>query len=148
MVGLDTPGPSSSPPAQGAAEISSRESPSDYKEPVYDIKLSTISTGCNDLFNRISTTNDRLLIDIQLPLIQRAADVDLDVTTTHLSLKTEEGGKYKLDVELPYPVEYDQGEAKFDKSQHVLKLSLPVKPSDMSPVSSCTPAAPDSPARS
>ena len=104
--------------------------------------------SCNELFNRISTTNDRLNIEIQLPLIQRAADVDLDVTTTSLSLKTEEGGKYKLDIELPYLVESDQGEAKFDKSQHLLKLSLPVRPSAPSPDSSCTSAAPDSPARS
>ena len=34
---------------------------------------------------------------------------------------------YKLVLKLPYPVHDDQGSAKFDKSQHVLAVTLPVK---------------------
>ena len=80
-----------------------------------------------------------------MPLVKRAVDVDLGVTTDRLSLKCEEGAKYKPDVKLPYPVDSDQGEAKFDKSQQVLTLILPVKASDLdkSPVRSCSPAATD-----
>ena len=34
---------------------------------------------------------------------------------------------YKLVLKLPYPVCEDQGSAKFDKSQHNLVVTLPVK---------------------
>ena len=34
---------------------------------------------------------------------------------------------YKLVLQLPYPVCEDQGSAKFDKSQHNLVVTLPVK---------------------
>ncbi len=33
---------------------------------------------------------------------------------------------YKLDIDLPFPVNGDDGDAKFDKSKHLLTITLPV----------------------
>ena len=70
-------------------------------------------------------TNSNIIIDIHLPRVETASHVDLDVTAKHVSLNSEVG-EYKLDINLPYTVDDDQGTAKFDKDQHVLTINLPV----------------------
>merc|ERR1711981_1036605 len=44
-----------------------------------------------------------------------------------LTLESKDPEAYKLVLQLPYPVCEDQGSAKFDKSQHNLVVTLPVK---------------------
>ena len=54
--------------------------------------------------------------------------IDLDVLEHLLTLESVNTPvAYKLVLKLPYPVHDDQGSAKFDKSQHVLAVTLPVK---------------------
>ena len=65
-----------------------------------------------------------LVIQISLPDMSSAKDIDLDVLEHLLTL---ESTKHKLVLKLPYPVHEDQGEAKFDKAKHNLAVSLPVK---------------------
>lgn len=70
-----------------------------------------------------------MVVEISLPEMSSAKGIDLDVLehllTLEASLNTPVA--YKLVLKLPYPVHDDQGSAKFDKSQHVLAVTLPVK---------------------
>ena len=70
--------------------------------------------------------NRKCIINIDLPLIKGASQVDLDVLKKCVLLKGDEGGRYKLDINLPYPVDETWRNAKFDKSQHVLTKTLPM----------------------
>ena len=67
-----------------------------------------------------------LVVDIDLPLLKSAAPVDLDIFERRLFLKSEEPAKYMLDLCLPYPVDENDGSAKFDKSKRKLIVTLPV----------------------
>ncbi|XP_033733842.1 protein kintoun-like [Pecten maximus] len=78
--------------------------------------------------SRPSTRPKELEIKIFLPLLSSASQVDLDVFEQKLALKSEDPAKYKLDLKLPYPVDDDQGSAKFDKTNKCLVVTLPVIP--------------------
>mmetsp|Transcript_27551 Transcript_27551/g.36126 ORF Transcript_27551/g.36126 Transcript_27551/m.36126 type:complete len:716 (+) Transcript_27551:108-2255(+) len=69
-----------------------------------------------------------LVIKIQLPLLARASEADLDVSTTNLNLTTANGKYSPLKINLPRPVFEEQGAAKFDKKAKVLTVTLPVRP--------------------
>ena len=68
-----------------------------------------------------------IVIKVNLPLLKSASSVDLDVFEQKLSLESDTPAKYKLDIDLPYPVFEDQGTAKFDKSKQQLIVTLPVQ---------------------
>ncbi|KAL4239094.1 Protein kintoun [Mactra antiquata] len=74
---------------------------------------------------RTSTRPKDLVISIELPLCKSAAGVDLDIFEEKLTL-TSEKPAYKLDLKLPYPVDDENGSAKFDKSKKALVVTLPV----------------------
>eukprot|EP00912_Choanoflagellata_sp_UC4_P000106 UC4_evm2s73 len=78
----------------------------------------------------------QLVIGIELPLCCSTKDVDLDITSNTLSLSCESSGPYKLNINLPYPVDDDNGSAKFDKSKRKLLVTLPVIPSLSPPIES------------
>ena len=75
-----------------------------------------------------SSRPKEIVVDIELPLLDSAAGVDLDVQEKTLSLIREEPPKYNLFIDLPYPVDEESGSAKFDKSKKCLSVTLPVKP--------------------
>ncbi|XP_061172788.1 protein kintoun-like [Saccostrea echinata] len=77
---------------------------------------------------KTSTRPNELEIRIELPLLDSANQVELDVFEKKLSLSSEKPAKYKLDLNLPYPVDDEQGSARFDKSKHCLIVTLPVLP--------------------
>jgi len=79
-----------------------------------------------------------LVIDIDLPLLDSAAGIDLDVQERSLSLMKLTSPRHQLQLILPYPVDEESGSAKFDKSQHCLTVTLPVKPSAANTVASAT----------
>lgn len=68
-----------------------------------------------------------LVVEIDLPLLKSASDITLDVTERSLQLLSEKPAKYKLDLTLPYHVNQDCGNAKFDKDFRKLIVTLPVK---------------------
>ncbi len=72
-----------------------------------------------------------LVVDIFLPMIKSAGNVDLDIFEKKITLVTEKPAKYKLDLNLPYPIDDENGSAKFDKSKGKLTITLPVKPADV-----------------
>ena len=67
-------------------------------------------------------------IKIYLPLLMSAGQCDLDVFEQQLVLTSTKPAKYKLDLKLPYPVDDENGGAKFDKSKKCLVVTLPVIP--------------------
>ena len=91
--------------------------------------------SCSDIQDHIILSKDEVLssrpkelvVEVELPLLDSAAGVDLDVQEQSLSLKKETKPKHYLLVTLPYPVDENQGTAKFDKSRKTLSVSLPVK---------------------
>lgn len=68
-----------------------------------------------------------LVVEINLPLLKSASDIVLDVAEKSLHLKSEKPSKYKLALTLPYHVNQDNGNAKFDKDSKQLIITLPVK---------------------
>eukprot|EP00243_Klebsormidium_subtile_P003038 TRINITY_DN16173_c0_g1_i1.p1 TRINITY_DN16173_c0_g1~~TRINITY_DN16173_c0_g1_i1.p1 ORF type:complete len:653 (+),score=141.65 TRINITY_DN16173_c0_g1_i1:167-2125(+) len=71
-----------------------------------------------------ATRPESLLLWVELPLLESAAAVDLDVSEQRVVLRAV--GKYLLHVALPYPVEETKGRAKFDKVRRRLEVTLPV----------------------
>ncbi|XP_018311794.1 protein kintoun isoform X2 [Mycetomoellerius zeteki] len=59
----------------------------------------------------------KLVIIINLPLLKSANDAMLDVHEQSLTLKSEKPAKYLLDLPLPYSVDGDSGNAKFDPNE-------------------------------
>ncbi|RZC41910.1 kintoun [Asbolus verrucosus] len=68
-----------------------------------------------------------LIVEINLPLLKSSSDITLDVTEKTVQLISEKPSKYKLNLTLPYRVNQDNGNAKFDKDLKKLIIMLPVK---------------------
>ena len=73
-----------------------------------------------------NTRPTELVVAIDLPLIKSASSVDVDIFEKLLVLQSEKPAKYYLKLPLPYPVDENQGSAKFDKSKRKLTITLPV----------------------
>lgn len=70
-----------------------------------------------------------LILRLQLPKLDSAADIDLDINEKHLEF--DSGNElYHLEMDLPFAVDPDAegSSAKFDKSRHLLVVTLPVNP--------------------
>ncbi|XP_055836927.1 protein kintoun [Episyrphus balteatus] len=74
-----------------------------------------------------ATVPKELVVEIELPLLNSAANCMLDVTDKRLYFVSEKPAKYKLNMELPYGVNDKEGSAKFDSDKHRLVITLPVK---------------------
>lgn len=73
-----------------------------------------------------SAIPSNIVVEIYLPLLSSTKDCTLDVQEKYLKLTSEKPAKYKLDITLPYLVNDECGHAKFDKSRHMLIVTLPV----------------------
>lgn len=80
--------------------------------------------------SRPTTRPKELVISIELPLCNSAAGVDLDIFEEKLALMSDKPA-YKLELKLPYPVDDENGSAKFDKSKKALVVTLPVIPGEI-----------------
>lgn len=67
-----------------------------------------------------------LIVEIQLPLLDSSVNIELDVLPKSLKLVCHKPSKYKLDINLPYTVSEEKGNAKFDKSTKTMIVCLPV----------------------
>jgi len=77
---------------------------------------------------RSTTRPKALIIDVCLPLLSSAALIQLDILEKQLKLVSNNPAKYKLSLDLPYPVDESKGSAKFDKIGRKLIVTLPVLP--------------------
>lgn len=69
---------------------------------------------------------DSLKIAIKLPGLSSSSCLDLDVTSSHLMLTSEKPVAYKLNLKFPFEVNETKGAAKFDKSNSLLTVVIPV----------------------
>lgn len=81
--------------------------------------------------SRPSTRPKELVVAIDLPLLNSAASVGLDIFEKKLVLESVKPAAYKLDLNLPFPVDDSRGSAKFDKAKHRLTVTLPVVPAEV-----------------
>lgn len=72
------------------------------------------------------TIPHELVVTIDLPLLNTTEDANLDVSSKRITLASDKPAKYKLDIALPYEVNEENGNAKFDKSKRQLIITLPV----------------------
>lgn len=70
-----------------------------------------------------------IIIEILLPYVKQASEIELDVYERKITLKSCESynHRYNLELDLSYAVESDNGTAKFDKSKRKLIVTLPLK---------------------
>ncbi|KMQ96926.1 protein kintoun [Lasius niger] len=68
----------------------------------------------------------KFVVTIDLPLLKSASDATLDIHEQSLTLKSDRPAKYLLELPLPYPVDGDNGNAKFDAKYKKLIVTLPV----------------------
>ena len=84
--------------------------------------------------NGVGDTRPRqLLVNIDLPMLSAANSLNLEVFERRLYLESVKPAKYKLDFELPYPVDENKGFAKFCKSKRRLTITLEVLPAPPTP---------------
>ncbi|XP_076631066.1 PIH1 domain-containing protein Nop17-like isoform X3 [Colletes latitarsis] len=91
-----------------------------------DVELEDFTTSKMAKMN--ATIPKRLIVTIDLPLLKTANDAFLDVQERYLSLKSEKPAKYLLELPLPYCVDANNGNAKFDPKFKKLVIMLPVIP--------------------
>jgi dynein assembly factor 2 len=65
-----------------------------------------------------------LVVNIELPRVSNSREIDLDVSSERLVLRVDE--KYDLLIDLPFPVDEENGRAKFDKGALQMVVTLPV----------------------
>lgn len=73
-----------------------------------------------------ATIPKKFVVTIDLPLLKSANDATLDIREQSLTLKSEKPAKYLLELPLPYPINGDNGNAKFDAKYKKLIVILPV----------------------
>ncbi|XP_060788970.1 protein kintoun isoform X2 [Neoarius graeffei] len=99
-------------------------------QPHYTIKYRSLVDLQDYSYSRESAPSPRpkeIVITIDLPLLNSAADVDLNITDRKLTLESTKPN-YKLELQLSYPVDDDKGDAKFNKAKKQLTVTLPVQP--------------------
>jgi dynein assembly factor 2 len=114
-----------------------------WREPKYSVVhrgVGDLGQTWNDTKLSSSGRPRELCIKVELPELSSAAEIDLDITERQLEL-SHEGVGYKLHVQLPFPVMYDQGSAKFDKAKKVLSITVPVR-AEVAPMSHWTQLTP------
>lgn len=106
-----------------------------YTTPTYIIKhrshveLEEFTEHRNAKLN--SAIPKELIVEVNLPLLKSASDIMLDVMEKSIQLTSEKPSKYKLFLTLPYTVEENSGNAKFDKDTKKLIITLPVRRIDI-----------------
>lgn len=83
-----------------------------------------------------------IVITIDLPLLNSAAGVDLNVTDRKLALESRKPD-YKLELQLSYSVDHDKGYAKFNKAKKQLIIILAIRPAKNADVEGNLPKSDD-----
>lgn len=113
--------------AQTLAKVASGDEPI---VPTYKI----VEQGVFDIAEHTTKTTDtamprrpkKLIVHINVDEASSASDINLDVSENELMIKHDSKCRYKLELNLPYPVNSQKGKASFDKQQRTLIVTLPV----------------------
>lgn len=118
-------------------EGTSSDKEGEFIEPVYKLKYirkMDIQDYSLQLIPQCSPAwqPQALELEVSLPGVSRASQVNADVWEQSVLLTTESDPKYKLELPLRYPVDEDLSAAKFDVSTQKLTLTLSVVASSKS----------------
>lgn len=133
MEGFDIPGCPYKPPVDRPIQhhdLGTLKQKSLFTVPKYTIKyrsdIDIQEHGYNMHCKMNAVIPKELIVEINLPLLDSSANVELDVLTKSLNLICHKPSKYKLEITLPYNVMEDKGNATFDQSTKTLIVTLPV----------------------
>ncbi|KAJ7989281.1 hypothetical protein DPEC_G00317860 [Dallia pectoralis] len=122
------------PNVQADAKISLKNQninlPKELTKPHYAIKYRSFIDLQDFRCSRDSAQSPRpreIVITIDLPLLRSAGDADLDVTEKRVVLESKKP-VYRLELPMAYPVDENNGVAKFNKQTKQLIVTLPVLP--------------------
>lgn len=91
---------------------------------VFDIADHTKSSPAQSIVPR---RPKRIIVHVYLDKsTTTAANINLDVSERELKIQPDARCRYDLAVKLPYPVNYQKGNARFDRKQSTLMVELPV----------------------
>ena len=93
----------------------------------FDIADHTMLQQTNDGVAIPVTRPKQLIVHINLDEETSAANINLDVSEKMLKIIPDSKCRYKLELELPHPVNSQKGNASFDKRRSVLIVKLPVQ---------------------
>ncbi|XP_037551269.1 LOW QUALITY PROTEIN: protein kintoun-like [Nematolebias whitei] len=99
-------------------------------KPNYTVKYRSVIDLQDFRRSRDSAQSPRpkeIVITIDLPLLKTVGDTSLEVKEKILWLESKHPA-YRLELPLSYPVDEDNGEAKFNKQRRQLTVTLPVQP--------------------
>ena len=141
--GPDSKSKPANAPAKSSSKISgNRNGTKMATEPKYTITHRghfDIQQFTNARDSAPSTRPQELVIRVELPLLKSAAPVQLDVYERQIVLESKKPVAYKLDLPLPFPVDEENGSAKFDKSRSCLIITVPVQPPEIPELPSFAP---------
>ncbi|TPX36674.1 hypothetical protein SmJEL517_g01190 [Synchytrium microbalum] len=80
----------------------------------------------NERERRDGARPESLVVRIELPRVVSGSELNVDTNETTFDLSVPQ--KYLLHIALPFPVDHERGQAKFDKSHRRLTVTLPVLP--------------------
>eukprot|EP00984_Skeletonema_dohrnii_P022706 scaffold11804_cov105-Skeletonema_dohrnii-CCMP3373.AAC.4 len=118
--------------AEEAADVtaftrSSADEEAEKQTPKYKI----VEQGMLELTNHHNSSSRRpkqLIVHVYLDKIASATEIDLHVSETKVEVGSKEHKYKKLDLQLPYPINSQEGKASFDKAKRSLILRLPLSP--------------------
>jgi len=119
-----------------AAPKSNRVTPPKVERPENEPKHTITHRGQVDIADFVESKTQssvrrpkELVIRIAVPAVKSAKYLDIETSELSFKLTTTASTKadYKLDLDLPYPVDADNGRAKFDKETRTLEVILPVQ---------------------
>ena len=93
----------------------------------YDVELGEFMNGREKKQQRPKALN----LQVELPGVDKISELELDINDREFVLKAKD--KYYLDLKLPYKVLKDEGTAKFESKQKILKVSLPIDKASLPP---------------
>lgn len=102
----------------------------EYATPNYVVKeYSEVSLDNyrNDMFCKSNVAiPSKLIVEIKLPLLKTMEFTKLNIQGRQFEFVSEKPSKYKLNVKLPYTVDDENGNAKFEVDKKLLVVTLPV----------------------
>lgn len=122
--------PSESPPKTSSSFKIQPEKAKEPTKPNYTVKYRSVIDLQDFRCSRDSAQSPRpkeIVVTIDLPLLKAVGDTSLEVKEKSLRLESKRPA-YRLELPLSYPVDEDNGEAKFDKQRRRLTVTLPVQP--------------------
>uniref|UniRef100_A0A3Q3A1K1 Protein kintoun n=2 Tax=Kryptolebias marmoratus TaxID=37003 RepID=A0A3Q3A1K1_KRYMA len=126
----DVPQPQTRPPEPPLTANSSFQKAKEPTKPNYTVKYRSVVDLQDFRCSRDSAPSPRpkeIVITVDLPLLKSVGDTSLEVKEKILLLESKQPA-YRLELPLAYPVDEDNGKAKFNRQSRQLAITLPVRP--------------------